>query len=165
MLNPFHPFTTPLLDAFVQHDKNYFVRQTFRRGIPPLNTDVKGAYLISHYDDQSRAQVHYDALAGDPNRFLYDWKNPEHQQKLRIAAASPAGYKVFSSVFEKNWERHITDRIKKGIRLYVTGLGWQPSQSEGLSTDFYQTFGELYISLKYKTREVKVKFEEIELLS
>jgi hypothetical protein len=165
MFNPFHPFTDPLLDAFVQHGKRYFVRQTYRRGVNALNEGIKGAYLISHYDDLNKAQAHYNALASDPNRFLYDWNNTGHQQKLKVAASSPAGYKVYSCTLERNWERHITDRIKKGIRLYVTGLGWQPSRSEGLNTKYFQIFGELYIQLKYKTREVKVKFEEIENLS
>jgi hypothetical protein len=165
MFNPFYPFTAALLDAFVKQGNTYFVRQTFKRGINTLAEDIKGAYLISHYDDLNKAQTHFDALASDPNRFLYDWKNEEHQQKLKIAATGPAGYKVYSGVFEKNWERHITERIKKGIRFYVASLGWQPSRSEGLNTGFYQTFGELYIILKCKGREVKVKFEDIETLS
>jgi hypothetical protein len=164
MFNPFYPFNTALLDAFVKQGKTFFVRQTFERGIPPMDDSIKGAYLISHYDNLKDAQVHYDALSRNPNRFLYDWNSDEHQAKLKIAAGSPAGYKVYSSVFQKDWERHITDRMKKGIRLYVAGLGWQPSRAEGLSTDFYQTFGELYIKLKCKGREVKVKFEEIENL-
>jgi hypothetical protein len=164
MFNPFYPFTTDLLNVFVQQGKQYFVRQTFQRGKAPMDAVIKGAYLISHYDELNKAQVHYDALARDPGKFLYDWKNAGHQEKLKLAAASPAGYKVYSSIFEKGWEQHISDRIKKGIRLYVARLGWQPSRAESLSTDFYQTFGELYIKLKYKTREVKVKFEEIENL-
>jgi hypothetical protein len=165
MFNPFYPFTTPLLNAFVKHGKTYFVRQTFRRARGYFEEGIKGSYLISHYESLHEAQVHFDALEHDPNRFLYKWNNPEHQVKLKVAAASPAGYKVYSSTFQKGWERQITDRIKKGIRLYVASLGWQPSRSNGLGTDFYQTFGELYIKLKYKTQEVRVKFEEIENLS
>lgn len=163
MFNPFHPFTSPLLDAFIKHGKRYFVRQTFKRGIPPMDDSVKGAYLISHYEDLHTAQTHFDAIASDPNRFLYDWSNAEHQEKLKVAAASPEGYKVYSSVFEKDWERRITDPMEKAIRLYVAGLGWRPSRAEGLNTDFYQTFGELYIKLKCKGREVKVPFKEIEI--
>ena len=165
MFNPFYPFTKPLFDAFVKHGNCFFVRQTFNGGKSHLAEDVKGAYLISHYDELHEAQVHYEALSHDPNRFLYVWHNPEHQEKLKIAAGGPAGYKVYSCTFEKNWERRITDRMKKNIRLYVSGLGWQPSRSESLSTDFYQTFGELYIKLKCKGREVKVKFVDIEKLS
>jgi hypothetical protein len=165
MFNPFYPLTQELLNSFVQQGKQYFVRQTFRRGFSVLDQGIKSAFLITHYNELNDAQTHYDALAKDPKRFFYDWNNAEHQEKLRIAASNPVDYKVYSNTLEKNWERHITDRIKKGIRLYVAGLGWRPSRAEGVSTDFYQTFGELYIKLKYKTREVKVKFEEIENLS
>ncbi len=165
MFNPFYPFTTSLLEALLQHGKRYFVRQTFRRGVPLLQEGIKGAYLISHYDSLHEAQVHCDALAHDPNRFVYDWSNPEHRERLKIAAGHPAGYNVYSSTFQKDWENQITERIKKSIRLYVTALGWQPSRSEGLHTSFYHTFGELYIKLKFKSREVRVKFEEIENLS
>ena len=165
MFNPFYPFTKDLRNAFIAQEKKYFVRQTFDRGKEPFCENVFGAYLISHYATLHEAKVHFDALKHDKKRFLYVWDNTEHQERLKAAATGIIGYKIYSSTFEKDWERHITDRMEKAIRLYVASFGWRPSRAEGLSTDFYQTFGELYIRLKYKTREVKVKFEEIENLS
>ncbi len=165
MFNPFFPFSMQLLNAFIVQNKKFFVRQTFDRGKNPFDDDIKGYFMVSHYDDKTAAATHFDALKGDPNRFLYNWNNQEHQEKLKIAAGSPKGYKIYSSVFQKDWEKHITDKTKAKIRMYVAGLGWRPSRNDGLTTDFYLTFGEVYIRLKYKGHVEKIKFEEIEKLS
>lgn len=114
MFNPFYPFTQKLLDAFVAKGKTYFVRQTFARGRNPFDSQEKGSFLFTHYDNLVTAQDHYGAISHDRNRFLYDWNNTEHQDKLRIAASNVfKEYRNYASVFRTDYERGLTDNLKK----------------------------------------------------
>ena len=165
MFNPFYPFTRELLDSFIVKGKRYFVRQTFPRGKNPLDNGVKGWFMLSHYDRMVTAQDHFGAIEYDPNRFLYTWDDYSHRIKLRVAASELEEFRVYSSVFKPDWEKQVHDRLQQQVRKYVAGLDWSPKQSEAVDTNFELQFGELYIRLKYGSREAKVKFEEIEKLS
>jgi len=163
MFNPFYPLTAPLLDAFVAKGKTYFVRQTFNRAKNPFDDQVKGCFLFSHYDNFTTAQDHFGAIAHDPNRFLYQWNNPEHRQRLRVAASELTEYHNYASVLRPDYDKGLTDKVKKKIRQYVTNrLEWQLKGGDTLDTNFELQFGELFIRFKHGSRQAKVKFEEIE---
>ena len=164
MFNPFYPFTLPLLEAFVSRGKLFFVRQTFPRGKDPLDAGTKGHFLITPYDNFTTAQDHFGAIGHDPHRFFYHWNDPLQQEKMKTAAAGPEGYKIFASVFRPDWEKGITEKMREKIRRYVGLLGWTPGGNDLVETAYEVRFGELYICLRHKKREVKVKFEEIETL-
>ncbi len=165
MFNPFYPFTSPLLQAFIEKGKIFFVRQQFIRGRNKTDEGVKGSFLITAYDNFTTAQDHYGAIAHDPYRFLYDWNREEDRNKLKIAASEMKEYRVFAAVFKLGWEREINDALREKIRLYISALGWSPAGKDVVDTSYEVRFGELYLCLKYKKREARVKFEEIELLS
>ncbi|MFL5789131.1 MAG: hypothetical protein ACJ748_13820 [Flavisolibacter sp.] len=162
MFNPFYLFTTTLLEKLVERGKMFFIRQTFIRAKEPFDETIKGYFLISHYDNITTAMDHFGAISYDANRFLYEWHNSEHKKRLELAASQPQGYKIYSTVFKPDWEKHITDRMKDKMRKYVKELGWNPNRSDSVVTNYELQFGELYIRLKYGRREAKVKFEEIE---
>src|SRR5689334_19256398 len=102
MFNPFYPFNSRLLNAFVAKGRKYFVRQTFNRAKDHFDEGIKGYYFFSHYDNLAEAQEHYDAIAHDPNRFLYDWNDIEHRSKLEIAASALPQYKIYTGVFKSD---------------------------------------------------------------
>ena len=163
MFNPFALLSKPLLDAFVQSGKKFFVRQQFDRARDHFHEDVKGYFIITHYAEKGHAEHHYGAISEDPFRFLYDWQDADHQNKLRIASSQPTGYKIYSSVFNHDWQKHITNPLKQKFRNYVEGkLGWNPAVVETVGFDIYVNYGELYARLKLRTQEVRVKLEEIE---
>jgi hypothetical protein len=162
MFNPFYPFTQQLLDAFIAKGKTFFVRQTFNRAKDHFDEGIKGCFLFSHYDNIVTAQDHYGAVGYDRNRFLYDWNVPAHREKLMIAASGLKEYKVYAAVFRQDWECGVTNRIREKTRTYVSRLGWQPRSGENVATNYELQFGELYLRMRYGTREAKVKFEEIE---
>jgi hypothetical protein len=164
MFNPFYPFTTQLLDGFVKKGKKYFVRQTFHRAMDHFDEGIKGYFIFSHYDNLTTAMDHFGAIANDAYRFLYDWDNAEHREKLKIAASQPKEYKIFAGVFKQDWERQVTNRLKEKVRMYVSKLGWSPKPGEMVDTKYEIQFGELYMRLSYAGRQAKVKFEEIEKL-
>jgi len=164
MFNPFYPFTEQLLNAFIEKGKTFFVRQTFQRAKDHFDEGTKGYFLFSHYDNLVTAQDHFGAIGYDPNRFLYDWSNPDHQEKLKIAASGLKDYKIFAAVTRPGWDKGITNRLQEKVRIYVAKLGWRPKGNETVETNFELQFGELYLRMKYKGREAKIKFEDIEKL-
>jgi hypothetical protein len=165
MFNPFYLFTPELLEAMVKGGKRYFVRQRFDRGSSIGETNYLCPFLISHYELLTTAQDHLGAIAYDPLRFLYDWTNNEHKERLHRAAALCNEYKIYSPVFKPGWEKDITDALKEKAKRYVSALGWMPKGGEMVNTNYEVQFGELFVRLNYKGREVKVKFEEIEKLT
>lgn len=165
MFNPFYPFTRQLLQAFVDKGKRYFVRQSFERGRSLADTGIKECFLITHYEALTTALDHYGAIAHDGRRFLYDWNREDHQQRLVTAASAPEGYRVFAAVLRPDYDKAVDRLFQKKLRLYIDRLGWQPKRDEGVTSNYELQFGELYIRLKYRGREAKIKFEEIENIS
>lgn len=162
MFNPLAPWTERALKGFIEQGKRFFVRQNFPRGRNPFDEGIRGCFLICHYEVFSQAREHYDALRNDPARFLYDWENAEHRRRLLFAAAQPDGYRIFTNTFLPEWERHITERLKKKIRAYIQKRGWSPAREDGVLIDFYPHFGEVMISLRFREQKLSVKLEEIE---
>ena len=162
MFNPFYLFTTDLLNAFTARNKIFFVRQSFLRGRQSFEKDIKGCFIISHYEHLNTALDHFGAIAYDPNRYLYNWNEPAHREKLLIAASQPPYYKIYSTVFKPDWDQHISSKIRDKLRMYIKKLGWQPTRMDDVITNYELQFGELYIRIKCGSREAKVKFEEIE---
>jgi hypothetical protein len=165
MFNPLAPFSQQALDGFLKKGYKFFVRQTFNRGNTQFENNLKRCFLFCHYDNYFSAKEHFDALSTDVCRYLYNWNNVEDREKLKIAASQPEGYKIYTNTFSPDWENHVTDRIKVKIRAYVQKLGWKPAREEAIHPVFYPHFGEVYVSLKYRGREVRVKFEEIEKIT
>ena len=162
-MNPFSLLSRPLLEAFVASGKKFFVRQSFNR--PRGNADhrVKAHFILTHYAEKGHAEHHYGAISEDPYKYLYIWEDPDHRRKLFLAAEQPAGYRIYASVFNKDWEKHITVDLKQKLRKYVESkLGWKPSVAERVVFDIYVNYGELYAKLKLRSQEVRVKLEEIE---
>jgi hypothetical protein len=163
MFNPFALLTTPLLHAFVDSGKKYFVRQTFLRAGDHFHQDIKAYFIITHYAEKGHAEHHYGALSEDPWKFLYDWENADHRKRLLTASAQPEGYKVYASVFKKDWQKHITNPLKQKLRNYVESkLCWKPAVAETLGFDIYVNYGEVYAKLKLRSQEVRIKLAEIE---
>jgi len=164
MHNPLALFDAKLLNALLQAGHSHFVRQTFPRGIDHTDTDQKGAYLITQYREEAKAQIHYDALARDPARFIYDVTKPEHLEKLRTASTQPKGYRIYSALLaEKKWipPHDMKSKIKRYISMR---LNWQPKGSDTVNTDLFFQFGELFITLKWGSHEAKFPLSDIERL-
>ncbi|HEX2606777.1 MAG TPA: hypothetical protein VHK91_05335 [Flavisolibacter sp.] len=164
MFNPLAPFQLPVLQAMIAEGHRYFVRQTFLRSHDPFDQKTRGSFLFCHYKDYPKAKEHFDVLADDPLRFLYAWDDPDHQVRLQFAASAPEGYKLYSNTFLPDWEHHLTDRLKEQIRRYIQRLGWKPGKNDAIIPAFYPYFGEVYVALRFRKQEVRIKFEEIENL-
>ncbi len=161
MHNPFVLLTTRLLESLIKADNTFFVRQTYPRGKNQLDPLNKAAFLFTHYTDYSRAKTHYDALDNDPNKFLYNINEPEHYEKLFIAASQPQGFHIYSPLVQQPWKP--TAPIAAKIRNYINQkMGWNPGRSDAVKADLFIQFGELFITLKFGIHEVKLPLAEIE---
>ena len=156
--NPMALLTASVLQGLVNTGHRYFVRQSFTRG----NTAEERGFLLSHYENYFRAKEHLDILVNDGARRLYDWEDAEDRIRLQTAASQPDGFRVFANLFRPDWEKSLNWRLREKIRAYIDQLDWQPGGSESVQPQFYPHFGEVYVSLQYKGREVRVNFEEIE---
>ena len=162
MFNLLAKLNRKALDGLVTQGHRYFVRQTFEKAREAFDTTTKAHFLICHYKDAAKAKEHYDVLQDDPNRFLYCWDEPEHQQRLKVASEQPTGYKIYSNTFIDDWEHHLTDRFRAKIRSYIAELGWKPSRNDSVRFDFLPRFGEPFATLHFKKRVVEVSFDEID---
>jgi hypothetical protein len=158
MHNPLYLFTTEVLKELIKTGHRYFVRQTYKRG---LTSELKASFLISHYEEQAKADIHYTALVNDANGFMYDAENPDHLAKLQVAASQPAGYRIFTlHLAMEEWKVPLV--LKGNLRRYITRLGWQPAKDKGVNAKLFSQFGELFIALKWQSHETKVPLYEIE---
>jgi hypothetical protein len=161
MHNPFVLFSPKLLDALIKSGHGWFVRQTYRRGMGPFDSALKDAFLISHYPDQTKATVHFEALGGDPHRKIYAVADPIQSQQLYTAAGQPPGYKNYSPLLPKEWRPSYP--MGQKIRRYLESqLHWKPGRTGQVQAKLFTQFGELFIILKYQLQETKVPLQDIE---
>jgi hypothetical protein len=53
--------------------------------------------------------------------------------------------------------------LDKKIRAFIEyKLGWQPGRNDDVSFNLDVQFGEVYAELKFRSKQIKVKLEEIE---
>jgi hypothetical protein len=159
MFNPLASLDKRLLEALVDAGHAYFVRQQLTS--PTAGIRLPNQFLICHYKDYSRAREHYDVLADDPFRRLYAWEEAKDRRDLEAAAAGPAGYAIFANLFRPDWEKGLTDELKKKMKGFIHRMGWKPGGAEAIVPYFYPYFGEVYVSLRYRRQEVSVKLSEI----
>lgn len=161
MHNPFGLLNLKLLHALMDAGNRYYVRQTYRRGLNPFDPVQKAAFLFTHYRDLASAQMHYNFIAFDKNRFLYDSDKPAHYAKLEIAAKQVPEYPVYTPLLEKPWEP--SEKMSEMIRRYIgANLDWMPAREETVKADLFNRFGQLFVNLKYKNLETRVPLDDIE---
>lgn len=163
MFNPVYPFTMEVLHKTVERGCAYFVRNSWPNGTDHADEKIKGCFLITHYAEKAKAMAHYNSISNDAYRFLYDWNDEEHKEKLKIAASNPEGYKVFSSYFRDDYKSNITKNLKDKMNRYMyQHTGWKPGKGDTVHIDFYLQFGSLYLTMSYSGNQIRVKFEDIE---
>lgn len=163
MHNPFQLYSPQLLHALLKAGHKYFVRQTYSRGLAHFNEEQKGAFLISHYSDKSKAQIHFEALKNDGNRFLYDTFEKGHLEKLQTAATQPTGYKIYAPLLLQQWKP--SDIMAGKVKIYIDHkLKWRAGRGDTVKTNLFIQFGEIFIALKLGIHEVKIPLSEIERL-
>lgn len=155
--------TRGLLADQLAKGKRYFIRQTFARG---MDARLKAAFLLRAYtpEEKEDADRHLAALGHDGNAFLYDASLPEHEEKLRIAAGQPFGYKIFYAAKKgADWKPPpvYREKIKHYIRQHHPG--WRTRKGgDKIQVGLYEEFGELFLKLSYDKEHDTIPFDLIE---
>lgn len=158
MYNPLALLDKVVLDGLISAGHAYFVRQTYTRGSDPR---MKEVLLLSPYLSKTAALAHYEAIAGDPRRYLYIL---EEQERLYRAASQPPGYLVYVALLkERTWQPSYALSAK--IKRYITSeAGWKPERKDEVQASLFIQFGELFINLKLNQEEINVPLSDIEKL-
>lgn len=166
MFNPFERFEPRFIDVFRAKKKRYLVSQTYKNGDDHFDQPNKTYLLLSHYADLNKAQVHKKVLAHDPFAAILDLEKTIHIEKLQAMLAPDSKYIIFSILITNT--EHLRERIMKrfsdNIRRYISKkTNWRIGGDQELKTQYDITFGDLYIILKYGSKQpIRIKFEEIE---
>jgi len=163
MYNPFPLLSKGLLGDQLAKGKRFFVRQTFPRGMEPR---LIAAFLLRAYpaDEKDTAAKHIAALAADANAFLYDAENPEHLQKLHIAAGQPFGYKIYYAA-KKGLDWRPPQAYQERMRRYIRHHhpGWRPQkQGDAIEIGLFEEFGRLFLKFSHAGDDDTIPFDLIE---
>ena len=151
--------------AVDQAGKQYFVSQSFRRGLNLFEPE-KVPLLFSHYDDAGLAQIHLNAIPkNDKFRTIIDLKKPEHVKKINDMLTPDSSYVIYSSLYAYTHEdiQKLLDTkyIHNTARYIKSNTSWSLRNTE-FHTQLEVIFGELYLTIKHNSQSVRTKFEDIE---
>ncbi len=162
MLQPFEIFKPEYIKRLKDLKKIYLVTQTYDR---VREKDGKIPILVSDYDDIGLAKIHLAAISSDKYAAVINLEKINHVAKISEMLTHDSSYKVYWSVvsdagkLKKTADKLFKDKIRSYILKKTT---WRISADESIKTQLQVVFGEIYITIKRGTQELRVKFEEIE---
>ena len=160
MFNPLHPFEPRFIDLFKSKGVKAFVKQTYKRGRPGFHDPDREGFVLVHFENLLAAQQYFDVLTEDPARELFLTDSPEHVAKINNLLHSAS---VFTMLKIKDAEVKARQILDRKIRAFIEyNLKWQPSGQDGVRFTLDVQFGEVYAKLRFRSKEIKVKLEEIE---
>ena len=165
MLQPFEIFKPGYLDKLIALNKKWLVTQTYKRSVDHFADEKKIALLLSDYDDPGLAKVHLSAVKNDRYAAIIDLDKPAHKTKLTEMLSPDSKYQLFWAAVKSRKE--LEDRINIGykdqMRRYISfHTNWRIDRNTIIKPSIEVTFGELFITLKYGSQTLRIKFEEIE---
>jgi len=105
----------------------------------------------------------FDALKNDKERKLYTLSVTEDLEDLQKLINNKQGIRVFSRLTIPQVNQKAQKSLDKRLRAYIDfKTDFRPSSYTEVIFSLETIFGEVYAVLKYFSKEVKVKLEEIE---
>ena len=146
----------------IEQGNRYFVRQTFIHPLTYEEIPAGKVFLISNYKDRARADTHFDAIATDRYRYLYDWNIEADKKKLLVAASQPPGYTIYSAVVAPGKKYRLNATVHTKVRHYVeTTLRWARG-GERIKCNIFLRHGELYAYLRWGLKEESIRLREMD---
>ncbi len=164
MFNPFVKLEPAMIPALVKAGQKWLVTQSFPRGDLPGDQGQTRSLLCSEYDDPDTAAVHKKTLT-DRYAAILRLEYPPHRKKLTELLQPGSGYLLWLAIVasrketETKLNRLFSERIN---RFLAQQTNWKIDPSRLMTPVLQVTFGELYLILKYGSRQIKVGLEEIE---
>ena len=138
----------------------HFVRSTYPRGI---GGTVTQAFLISHYHKGAEATRHFNAIATDIHRDIFDTNNPDDVKRLRKETEPAINCQSFSQLIHPENEKIATNQFREHTRRWLlNNTHWELKGGISIYPKLYFQLGELYVRIAHKGEEVKMKFDQLE---
>ena len=164
MLQPFEPFKKIYLDKIISMKRIYMVSQNYKRGFNHFAEAHKIDLLFTEYEDKGLAEMHYNAVKQDKFASIINLSKNEHLSKV-IEMMNGEKYNLYWCVVKSPVElqKRIDSGYKDEVKRYINKqTDWRIKGNEELKVDIEVVFGELYVNLKWNSKRIKTKFEEIE---
>lgn len=164
MVQPFIQFEKKYIPRLREIKKIYLVTQTYTRAVN-LFSENKTAILVSAYDDPGLAEIHRKAVKDDKFGAIINLGKRQHFDKFISMLQPGSAYQVYWSVVKDavRLERQLNANFADNMRRYIEkNTGWSIGGKERIQPGFEVTFGELFVSLRWRSQRQRVKFEEIE---
>lgn len=164
MVQPFIEFEKKYIPRLRKLKKIYVVAQSYPRGVD-LFCEQQTPLLISAYDDRGLAEIHLKAIRDDRFACIINLCDQKHFDKFMNMLQPVSTYKIYWSVVRDAGRlgKLLTATYADNLRRYIEkNTNWGIGGKEKLQPGFEVTFGELFVRLKWKSQEQRIKFEEIE---
>lgn len=164
MVQPFVEFEKKFIPGLRKLRKIYMVTQTYHRAAN-LFLENKTALLVSTYDDPGLAEIHFKAVREDRFAAIINLCEQKHFDKFMAMLEPDSPYQVYWSVVKDaaRLERQLTSKFADNMRRYIErNTTWAIGGNERIRPGFEVSFGELFVSLKWRSQRQRIKFEEIE---
>ncbi|HEY0679787.1 MAG TPA: hypothetical protein VGD17_15995 [Chitinophagaceae bacterium] len=164
MLQPFFAFRKEFVSRLIEMKQLYLVSQTYHRA-PELTGQGKTVLLFTNYDSVTLAKTHLNAVRHDKYAAIIQLEKAEHRQKVNEMLSDGSKYAVFWAVIKSAEELQLRlDRqYKDNMRRYIEKhTDWRIGRDTIFRPNLELTFGELFIILKWNSRRLRIKFEDIE---
>ncbi|MCW3467583.1 hypothetical protein [Chitinophaga nivalis] len=162
MYQPLALLSPELVTALLENGFTLFVRQRYEVARNQTDHQIKEIFLITPYKNIGEANLHFQHIRFDARKYIYQSHHKEEIDKLYVAAAQPAGYKVYAALLQDEvWEPPL--QLENRVRKYIAGkTSWKPDRKEKIDATLSLRYGELYCHLHYGEEELAVPLSVIE---
>ena len=165
MLQPFILFEKKYIPGLRNLHKRYLVTQTYLRTDSNTGGEMKTPLLLTDYNDLGQARIHSNAVKHDPYASIIDLEKPAHLSKFSDMLGVESKYLIYWAVVRDAaaLKKLVDTKYKENIRRYLEkNTNWRINRNATLYPSLEVTFGELFLTLKYGSQRLRLKFEEIE---
>lgn len=163
MLNLFERFLEKYIPRLIALDKIFLVTQTYTESQPSPDGRIK--ILVSDYEDKGLATIHKAAVKHDKYSSIIDLTNEKHLRTFVAMLKDDSPYLVFWAIVQdrERFKKRLDMKYKDNIcRFIMKNTDWRIGVDESLTPQVQLIFGELFMILKRRGQELRVKFVDIE---
>lgn len=165
MLQPFEIFKPQYIPQLIHLKKSLLVAQSYGNSYDHLAEVQKIDILVTDYDDIGLAKIHLAAIKKDKYASVIDLTKEKHLQKLKEMLAPGSVYAFYWAIVKNtdDLKKKVDIKYKDHIRRWLMkNTIWRIGADETIRPQLQVIFGELFVTLKHGSQEVRIKFEEIE---
>ena len=165
MIQLFEPFAEKYIERLKQINKNYLVSQTYSGEKDPVFKSKEVVLMLTDYEDAGLATVHKAAVKYNKYAAIIDLRNEQHVKKLKEMLNINSPYLLYWAMIKDReiLKKRISLRYRDHMHRYINkNTRWHISRDEKIIPKSQLIFGELYIILKRRNEELRIKFADLE---